>query len=111
MRPDSSYEVRQCSCGEKMLMLRHERTGHVAPINDQVKPRGPYPRGNILINLSAGTYRVVSKDKVDQMLERDLDQLRLNHFVTCPDRKEYRRHWSMRIRADHYERDAAQVQS
>lgn len=82
------FELRRCSCGVVMEMRRHERTGFVAPINPTPTPGMP---GNIVCNVD-GTYRVEPSRGGSRDASLDRSLLRLNHFVTCPDREEYRRH-------------------
>jgi len=67
----------QCnSCGEPLYWLAHERTGKPAPI--EVKQNSE--RGNIAVDLTARTYRIVPKEERAQQSE----WLHLNHFVECP---------------------------
>lgn len=66
----------QCtSCGEPIRWLAHERTGKAAPIEVKMSDRG-----NIAVNLTVRTYRIVPKDE----RLHQLDWLHLNHFVECP---------------------------
>ena len=83
-----------CSCGVEMLFLKHERTGFVAPINPTAVAAGPNgdpPPGNIVVDLVAMTYHVADAKERAAMSPVDRAALRLNHFITCPDRAEYRR--------------------
>lgn len=75
-----------------MLMLKHARTGFVAPINPEALPpeRGKVPVGNVFVDLLAGTYRIVTDHESDQLSGVQRAELHLNHFVTCPHRQRYR---------------------
>lgn len=71
-------------CHAKVWFLRHPNTGKVAPIDEY-----PAPRGNIAINVRAGTYSVVTETAA--LFELDPSRvdddanptLHLNHWVTC----------------------------
>jgi hypothetical protein len=78
----AAYEAFTCSCGERCLMVPHERTGTLAPITMTASLDG-----NIVLNLAwnaihGNTYRIGPK------AERDADPKPrlLNHFANCPDR-------------------------
>ena len=74
----------QCgSCGEPIYWLKHVRTGKPAPI--EVKTT---PNGNILVDVSRGTYcMALAAEKVAYP-----EHLHLNHFATCPQAKTWARH-------------------
>jgi len=60
-------DVSTCkSCGARIYWLRHERTGNLAPIDVDVSFKG-----NIAVNLEAGTYTIHEGGS------------RRNHFATC----------------------------
>lgn len=91
----TELELRRCSCGQVIEMRKHQATGFVAPINPTAMPGGDVPPGNIRVN-EDGTYAVVSNHDRKRMQASAAAVLRLNHFVTCPDRAAYRRHHSGR---------------
>jgi hypothetical protein len=67
-------------CGASVLWLKHERSGRMAPIDVQPDPLG---KGNIRVDLRAGTYAVVGGEALVRA-RRQQEPLRLNHWVTCP---------------------------
>lgn len=80
--------MRPCeSCGAQVEDLRHERTGKLAPIDAMPIAHG----GTILVDVGAGTYRVLSKaERAARMVrpdaaEQELDAapLHRSHFATC----------------------------
>ncbi len=88
-----SYRLKPCSCGVLMVFLKHERTGFEAPINPEALPAdraAGIPAGNVFVDLLAGTYRIVTASELEQLSGMQRAELRLNHFVTCPDRQRYR---------------------
>jgi hypothetical protein len=66
-----------------VLWLRHARTGRAAPIDAE-----PAPTGNIVVS-DDGTYVALNPEQARQTRERG-GPLHLNHFVTCPDRKDWK---------------------
>jgi hypothetical protein len=65
----SSPDVQRCrTCGAGILWLVHERTGKTAPIDARV-----YADGNVLVDLDAGTYRIVAPPR----------EAHKNHWATC----------------------------
>ncbi len=64
-------------CRAHVFWLKHERTGKTAPIDVE-----PTDRGNIEVNLEAGTYRIVPEP--ERAERRGSDSLFMNHWVTCP---------------------------
>jgi hypothetical protein len=91
-------QARPCkSCGTMIYDLDHEnppRDGkrHRAPITVAVDegqgfrlPSGKTVRGNIQVDLQAGTYRVLSRVRAEAV---GYVGLRINHFLDCtePDR-------------------------
>lgn len=90
------------SCGAEVFWLKHEKTGKPAPINVAGDPQG-----NITVSLSAGTYRVESKARLEEMRaeieEREAGApwphvLHTNHFQTCPAAGAWKRHGSSGMR-------------
>ena len=91
--------VKRCrSCDAEVYWLKHEKTGKPAPINVAGDPQG-----NITVSLSAGTYRVESKARLEEMRaeieEREAGApwphvLHTNHFQTCPAAGAWKRHGS-----------------
>ena len=80
-------EIKQCaSCGEPIYWLKHARTGKPAPIEVRT-----VEKGDILVNLTAGTYGKVT-DPVDH--ETYKTWLHLNHFASCPQAATWKRHGS-----------------
>jgi hypothetical protein len=71
----NAQRTRCRSCNAPVLWLRHEETGKTAPI-DAAQDR---ERGNILINMDAGTYHIVPASGRDA----ERDWLHTNHFATC----------------------------
>lgn len=64
--------IQQCrTCGADIYWLKHSKTGKAAPI--EVAERDD---GNVLVDLSAGTYSITFKG-----------HHRVNHFMTCPQAK------------------------
>jgi hypothetical protein len=62
-------------CGASVLWLKHDRTAKSAPIDAE-----PAPKGNVAIDLHAGTYRIVPEAE-----RAALDgELYTNHWATCP---------------------------
>lgn len=65
--------------------LRHERTGKLAPIDAMPVLHG----GTILVDVGAGTYRVLSKvERAARMIPEDGEEpdarpLHRSHFATC----------------------------
>jgi hypothetical protein len=84
------------SCGAAVFWLEHERTGERAPIDADSSPEG-----NIEVDLPSGTYRVLSGFDRDEAVAGG-EQLRSNHFQTCPDRGKQRPSTG-RSGADHLE--------
>lgn len=74
------------SCHAPVIWLEHAKTGKPAPID--AEPVGA--RGNILIDLAAGIYRVttVGDDRQGAIDRGEL--LHTNHFATCPQSKAWR---------------------
>lgn len=68
------------SCGAPIYDLRSATTGRPAPIDVD-----PVERGNIKVDLEAGTYRVVGVDLVNPSPNRYV-----SHFTTCPDAVKFR---------------------
>lgn len=66
-------------CGATVYWLKCVSTGRVAPID--AEPAHEPRSGNILIDLHAGSYRVVAA----------APGLFVNHFSTCAAAKEFRR--------------------
>lgn len=78
-------QERPCgSCGEPVVWLRHSGTGRMAPIEVRIDAE----RGNVLVDLTAGTYSLVPS-AADR--EQYRGWLHLNHFVTCPQAKTWRK--------------------
>lgn len=73
-----SIETKPCgSCGTPVYWLRSVATGKPAPIEVEASERG-----NIAVDLLAGTYSVVpAPERASQQ-----GPLHLNHFVGCPQR-------------------------
>lgn len=65
------------------MWLVNEQTGKRAPIES-----APDERGNILVNLERGTYRILPADEH----EAHRGWLHLNHFATCPQAKDWARY-------------------
>lgn len=66
--------------------LRHVRTGKLAPIEYETAPAG-----NVVIDLVAGTYRILGGAEL--VAARDLGSgrlLRVSHFVNCPNAADWR---------------------
>lgn len=83
--PRPSRGQRPCgSCGEPVLWLKHARTGRPAPIESRTDAE----RGNILVDLDAGTYAIIP---AGPEREQHRGWLHLNHFVTCPQAKTWRK--------------------
>lgn len=80
--------MRPCSsCGAPVLDLKHERTGHLAPIDAQPLAHG----GNIVVDLEAGTYRVLdAKERQAHYAQSPRSGLYKSHFATCPDAPQFR---------------------
>lgn len=76
----------QCqSCGARIIRLRHERTRKVAPIDAD-----PNPAGNVLVDLEAGTYRVLTREDRAAAVPPEGDRYS-THFQTCPNAEQWRR--------------------
>jgi hypothetical protein len=67
------------SCHAPVRWVESEAKGKRAPI-DIV----PTPEGNIEVDREKGVWRVVPKDQ-----REGRDDLHLNHFATCPQRREW----------------------
>jgi hypothetical protein len=78
-----------------VIDLKHERTGKLAPIDSLPVVHG----GNVIVNLEAGTYRLVSKaERLARMGQENPEQLYLSHFFTCPDRDYWRLRRPLRVK-------------
>lgn len=67
--------------------LKHERTGHLAPIDAQPLAHG----GNIVVDLEAGTYRVLdAKERQAHYAQSPRSGLYRSHFATCPNAPAFR---------------------
>jgi hypothetical protein len=66
------------SCQAQVVWLRNTTTGKSAPIDQAL-----VPDGNIVVDLEAGTYRVLTGDAREDAVDRG-DPLHFNHFITCP---------------------------
>jgi hypothetical protein len=64
-------------CGAPIYWLKYPRTGNLAPITMALNERG-----NVAVDLEAGTYSFLPKDAVG--VER-----RLNHWADCPNAKDH----------------------
>lgn len=70
-------QARPCrSCGVMVYDLRHPRTGKIAPIEVATSEKG-----NVRIDLSSGFYYIITQRQENLFGN---EELRLNHFVTCP---------------------------
>lgn len=77
-------EAKPCgSCGEPVYWLRNDNTNKPAPI--EVKPSDA---GNIVI--SSISYHIVPLSLRQQARDKGLS-LHLNHFVTCPQAKVWKK--------------------
>ena len=89
------------SCGAEVFWLKHEKTGKAAPINV-----GGDLQGNITVSLGAGTYRVESKARLEE-IRAEIEEIRqreagapwphvlhTSHFQTCPAAGAWKRHGS-----------------
>ena len=94
--------VKRCrSCDAEVYWLKHEKTGKPAPINVAGDPQG-----NITVSLSAGTYRVESKARLEEMRAEIAEKgfgggapiLHTSHFQTCPAAGAWKRHGSSGMR-------------
>jgi len=65
------------ACDERIVWLTHEKTGKPAPI-DAV----PDPKGNVVADFDAGTYRIAREDEGARYT---------NHFATCPHAAKFRK--------------------
>lgn len=74
------------SCGEPVIWLTNNHTGRKAPIDQEETPDGS---GNVVIDVNAGTYRVVSGTE-RHMLQQTGHSLYTNHFQTCKDQERWR---------------------
>jgi hypothetical protein len=72
------------SCPARVLWLANVTTHKRAPID-----AAPAVGGNIVVDLDAGTYRIVTGIEREDMIGRG-DPLHLNHFVTCPNAAEHK---------------------
>lgn len=77
------------TCGAPVLWLRHERTQKIAPIE-----RDPSPLGNVVVDCSAGTYRLVTVHHDPQT------NYRLNHYARCRDASFWRRQSAAQVRTE-----------
>lgn len=75
------------SCGAAIVWLKHVQTGKLAPID-----KWPSAEGDCVINLEAGTYAKLTKE--DRAAYHDW--LHINHFATCPQAPQWKRHGSVR---------------
>lgn len=66
-------------CTARVWWLLSEASGAVAPIDVE-----PSERGNIVVDLVGGTYRVVGRESERADLRESGVDLHLNHHVTCP---------------------------
>jgi hypothetical protein len=75
----------QCnSCNAPIIRLYHEVTGNRAPIDAQ-----PVPDGPCVINLDAGTYRIITA--AERASGHPVEGTRhTNHFQTCRDAEQWR---------------------
>lgn len=77
-------EISRCrSCGESIWWLRNDSTGRMAPI----EAADPDNRGNVLVDLEAGTYRVLSRG----VATPGGRALHLNHFARCREAAQWKR--------------------
>lgn len=76
-----NVDFRPChDCGEPIMLLAHNRTGKVAPIERRLRPGG-----TVAISESQGTYTIVSRD-VRRAAARHGIPLYTPHFAVCPKR-------------------------
>jgi hypothetical protein len=73
-------------CGKEIIWLKHDKTGKSAPIE-----RDRSKLGNIVISEEQGLYRIATEAEYDKHLLADSPILRLNHFASCPNAKEFRK--------------------
>jgi len=66
------------SCQVEVYDLLYLRTGKTAPI--EVRPSA---NGNVLIDLEAGTYSIVTGEAL-ALAGRGQAELHVNHYVSCP---------------------------
>lgn len=71
------------ACGARIVMVRHVRTGKVAPV-DEV----PAERGNIEIDFDAGTYRILPAEELEA--RQGTGVYHTSHFATCPEAGRFR---------------------
>jgi hypothetical protein len=82
-----AYETFTCSCGERCVMVPHEKSGKLAPITVAA-----YPNGNIELlqgedQESSPVYRVVPpKERLAVPKPRPV-----SHWSNCPDAASFRR--------------------
>lgn len=75
--PIEAVELHECKyCGEPFWRLTNEQTQKVGPIEC-----GPMPDGNIVVNLTRRTYRVLASDEEKATYRGWLHK---SHFATCP---------------------------
>jgi len=72
------------SCNAPVVRLRHEVTGRIAPID-----REPVADGPVVVNLEAGTYRVLTAAERAGLLPIE-GRRHTNHFQTCADAERWR---------------------
>jgi hypothetical protein len=82
-----AYSVFTCTCGERCVMVPHEKSGKLNPITVNA-----YPNGNIRVNLdsviaSQGSYGIVPK------AEREANPIPrpVSHWSQCPHADNFRR--------------------
>jgi hypothetical protein len=75
------------SCGKKILWLKNEKTGKLAPINAYPQDADSMVEGNVAIDPHEKTWRVVPAEELDHF---GPGMLRLNHFTDCPQRQQWK---------------------
>lgn len=71
------------SCRALIYWLRHPVTRKLAPIDYE-----PSPKGNVALNEADDTYMILTGPSLDDARAEGM-ALRTNHFVTCPQAKDW----------------------
>jgi hypothetical protein len=74
------------ACGASILKLRNNKTNKVAPID-----LSSTDSGNIEIDATAGTYRVIPRAELEQRRLEGETVFYTSHFATCPEASSFRK--------------------
>jgi hypothetical protein len=88
-----SDKVSQCSkCGQLIIFMTQKPTRKNPSPKANPIERLPSDNGNILVNWSNLTYKIVPKDEIEKAKQLpNPPKLHLSHFATCLYSKQFRR--------------------